>query len=175
VVFTGPINFILNTLEGATEYYFEYTDTSPNTPTTQGSGWISATSYTVNMSPGIYTWRVKGRNASGESGWSETCLLTVVDPPALISPPNGAAFSAGPINFAWNAVLSNVVSGTTEYQFEYSDTPSFATSLGTSGWISVTNYSVNLNSGTYYWHVKARNGTGESGWSPVRTLTITNP
>ena len=64
-----------NEVSVATEYYVEFwggPDVSLN------SGWISGTSFDVSSSVGggDYQWRVKARNAGGESSWSITRSLT---------------------------------------------------------------------------------------------------
>ncbi|MHB8810859.1 MAG: hypothetical protein ACYC9M_12735 [Desulfobulbaceae bacterium] len=58
-----------NAASGATEYYCEYWGAS-----TGNSGWTTATSFDPGDLPdnNYYYWRVKARNASGESGWSVT-------------------------------------------------------------------------------------------------------
>ena len=84
--------------------------------------------------------------------------------PVLISPDDGAIFSSGTkVDFTWNAPL-----GATQYWFEY-----FGTPPGNFNWINGTNTSATLADGTYTWHVKAKNSSGEeSAWSSSRTFTI---
>jgi hypothetical protein len=176
VVFAGIINFTWNAVpenipvSGATEYYFEYSGTSSG-----NCGWSNATSCSVNMPAGAYTWHVKARNAISESAWSETWTLTVSDPPMLVSPPNGAVVFAGITNFTWNTVPENIpASGATEYQFEYLDLA--GNPILNSGWmIGVTSYSPNLVAGSYKWHVKAKNAISESAWSDLWDLTVSDP
>ena len=63
-------NFLLwNASSGATEYYLEYWGGISG-----NSGWTTATAFDPGDLPDNYTywWRVKARNAIGESGWSDT-------------------------------------------------------------------------------------------------------
>jgi hypothetical protein len=169
IVFVGTTNFTWNAVSGATEYCFAYGNATCDTPSSASSGWIGATNYSTNLTGGTYNWHVKARNAISVSAWSaETRVLTVVNPPT----PDGAQLPTGPIRFEWSPVPGNAASGTTEYYFEYAASRLFDAPLGNSGWISATNYSVNLNAGTYYWHIKARNAISESGWSASWTIYI---
>ena len=87
--------------------------------------------------------------------------------PGMASPTTGSLINTGTgINLVWNAA-----SGASEYNVEYT-----GTSIGNSGWISNTSWTVNsLAMGTYTWHVKARNVAGESGWSETWAFNVTVP
>jgi hypothetical protein len=174
-------------IQPTTQYYFEYLNAS-GTPV-GNSGWSSATNYSANLSAGTYTWHVKARSFTGESAWGTSATLVVNNcllPPVLISPANGSTIYTAPVGSALNPMIytasstGNItftwgsVSYATEYYFEYSDTSTFTTSLGNSGWIGATNYSTVLSLGTYYWRVKARDATNESGWSEVWKLTLSD-
>lgn len=160
----ADVTFTWNTATDATEYYLEYTG-----PTSGNSDWVSDTSYSVLSLPvGTYQWKVKARNSTGESSWSDIWTITVkptiVPPlaPTLISPADAENVSAD-LTFTWDTVAE-----ATEYYAEYSGPFS-----GNSGWISTTNFSVtSLAVGTYDWQVKARNSAGESLWSVTRTFTV---
>jgi hypothetical protein len=158
----GAINFTWDSVNGATEYEYEYSDTSSFDPPMENSGWISATNYSVNLNAGTYYWHVKARNASGESDWSEIWTLTTYDTPTLVSPIDGATLPVGTINFTWNPV-----SNAAEYKLEYNGTAS-----GICDWSSATSCPVDLNAGTYTWHVKARNAGDESNWSATWTVIV---
>ena len=70
---TGTINFVWNIVSNATEYKLEYSGAS-----TGICDWNSATSCTVNLTAGTYGWRVKARNAGGESNWSDTWTFNLI-------------------------------------------------------------------------------------------------
>jgi murein DD-endopeptidase MepM/ murein hydrolase activator NlpD len=155
----GTVNFMWNVASRAQQYYMEYSGTSSG-----NSGWISTTNYSVALSAGTYTWRVKARNAhSAENSWGSTWTVTIetVSAPILTSPTdnstNGPAFT-----FTWGGVT-----GATEYFIDYTGTAS-----GNSGWISETTYPVNLSAGTYTWNVKARNAGSESPLSSTWTVNV---
>jgi hypothetical protein len=87
--------------------------------------------------------------------------------PSLSSPVNGAAFSPGSlVTFQWSG-------NGDQYYVEL-----WGGSLGstqTSGWIDGLQWSKSglpTSSSPYYWHVKAWNGYGESGWSSTWSFTI---
>jgi murein DD-endopeptidase MepM/ murein hydrolase activator NlpD len=91
--------------------------------------------------------------------------VSVPSAPALNSPGNGQYFNEGDsINLSWSATGS-------EYYGEVWGGPGGTLTFG---WQSGT--SINIGSQwagyTYSWHVKARNGSGESGWSETRMFTV---
>ncbi len=183
------IEFNWNSAANATSYYLEYWGGAYGT---LNSGWISGTSYKVGqMWQGAYSWRVKSRNAQGESDWSETRAFTIkspdtVTPPPVVTTPPPVVTTVAPklsapslanpansgvyeqkteITFSWNGV-----NGATGYYLEYWGGP-----YGTlnSGWISGTSYKVGqMWAGAYSWHVKSRNASSESDWSATWTFTI---
>ncbi|GAP12617.1 membrane proteins related to metalloendopeptidases [Longilinea arvoryzae] len=63
-----------NSVSGASDYYAEF---SGGPGYSVNSGWTSGTSYTIGSTfwGGVYTWRVKARNSTGEGAWSETRTL----------------------------------------------------------------------------------------------------
>lgn len=85
--------------------------------------------------------------------------------PALQSPSNGAFFNEGQgINFSWSATGN-------EYYGEIWGGPAGTLTFG---WQSGTSKDIGSQWAgyTYSWHVKARNGAGESGWSSTWTFTV---
>ena len=86
--------------------------------------------------------------------------------PSLNSPANNITLNRyDTVNLAWNGV-----NGATEYYAEFWGGPSL--NLNT-GWTSNTSWFIGAQwGGAYQWRVRARNGTGESGWSETRFLTI---
>ncbi len=189
---TTEITFQWNTAANATQYYLEYSGAPYGT---LNSGWTNNTSHRIGtMWAGTYSWKVKARNASGESDWSETRTFTIQQgpsdtptrtptltrtltpqpqapaSPSLRDPANNAAFAQSTdVWFAWN-----YVDGAKEFYLEYSGGP-----YGTlnSGWINDTAFHIGtMWPGTYSWKVKARNDKGlESNWSETRTFKIEGP
>ncbi len=143
-------------------------------PTPASSGWIPTASWSRSgLLVGDYTWRVKARNAYGESDWSTTCSFSI-RPPTPTPPPPDAPWGLNPcggsfnqtdtIHFSWSG-------NGTQYLVEISGpTPA------SSGWIPTTSWSGSgFSGGNYTWRVKARNAYGESGWSASCSFNVTSP
>jgi hypothetical protein len=121
---------------------------------------------------GTITWHVKARNANfQESSWSTSAsfiVQPVPNPPALSSPNNGATFTQGTsITLSWSASAY-----ATQYFVEVWGGPYGGTTTVCSWQTSVTCGLGQVGLGTIYWHIKARNSSGESGWSETRSFTI---
>ncbi|MGB9873219.1 MAG: peptidoglycan DD-metalloendopeptidase family protein, partial [Anaerolineae bacterium] len=85
--------------------------------------------------------------------------------PTLQSPANGTTFNEGQgINLSWSATGN-------EYYGEAWGGPGGTLTFG---WQSGTSKDIGSQWAgyTYSWHVKARNGAGESGWSSTWTFTV---
>ena len=149
-------------VSNAVEYYAEYSGASSG-----NSGWINGTSLPLTSLPaGAYTWKVKARNAGGESEWSVPWSFTVTTAPVapiLLLPADNATVVAASLSFSWNSTAN-----ATAYYFEYSGAMS-----GNSGWVTSTTAQIATPvNGVYTWRVKARNAGGESVWSQTRTVTF---
>jgi len=113
-----------------------------------------------------YTYFVKAYHSlNGESSASNSVEPTTSscgqrpNPPVLQSPQDGAWVDEGEtITFSWSGQADQFLAETTGFE------------TYNSGWIGATSWSFQppLPS-SYLWHVKARNGAGESDWSAVRT------
>jgi hypothetical protein len=154
-----------NSLLNATAYEVQFSG-----PVSGRSGWITTLSYrTPQLPKGIYTWRVRAKNAAGATAWSTTWTIYVHMPPpipGLNAPASNTQFLPGNVGTSWFAAPI-----ASEYLLEYS-----GTQAGNSGWRTSTSYILpNLPAGTYNWRVKARNIYGESAWSGWRTFVVVNP
>jgi hypothetical protein len=91
-----------NTVAAATQYYAEF---SNGTTVNLNSGWIAGTTWAPGIQPqGVYTWRVKTRNASGEeSAWSVTRTLTVR--PGVPTNLQGTVLGATWVSLTWTASI----------------------------------------------------------------------
>ena len=168
------LNFQWNSVSNATGYLIEWWGGTYNTM--QPCGWTSSTSCHIGtVIPGYtYSWHVKAHNNYGESDWSPTWTFTIQaqptapSAPSLSSPGNG---SSNPYNydltFQWNST-----SGANDYLIEWWGGP--YSTMQPCGWTTSTSCHIGTVSPgyTYSWHVKARNGYGESGWSSTWTFTI---
>jgi len=88
-------------------------------------------------------------------------ILGIPSTPVLITPANDAVITSQSVTFQWSASSPEV----TEYRFEIDITPQFSSPFVVPS-INGTNYLYNqLETGIYYWRVKAKNqrGWGEFG------------
>lgn len=110
-----------------------------------------------------------GDNSIGDNNVSSASVQIrqqVPEAPSLSSPSNGAQFVEGDdITLTWNSSA-----GASEYFGEITGGPAPLTF----GWQGSTNKYIGPQWAgyTYAWHVKARNGIGESPWSSTWTFTV---
>ena len=132
---------------------------------------------------GTYFWRVASRSsvADGFGSFSSPFTFTVdtANPPkpVLISPLDGALTNDQTPLFDWNDVSDPF--GINRYHIEVATTNAFGgsrvinTNVDGSPPASQFTPSTNLNPGTYFWRVQARDASGRTGdFSDVRTFTI---
>ena len=109
-----------------------------------------------------------GDNYIGANTVSSVKVQRRAQPPAaptLQSPANGSTFNEGQgINLSWSATGN-------EYYGEIWGGPGGTLTFG---WQSGTSKNIGSQWAgyTYSWHVKARNGAGQSGWSSTWTFTV---
>ena len=139
--------------------------TNGNSDTQYGSGALAANT--------VYFWRVRAiNNAPDTCAWTQWAFSTgstaIVYPnaPTLVAPANASAIAGTSTTLQWTAVTN-----ATQYGYEYSTTSNFsspvtATTTGTSATISGL-----LGSSTYYWRVKALNGSLPSPYSSIWSFT----
>ena len=165
--------------------------TIANSTVLSGSGTGSFSSSLTGLSAGTtYYVRAFATNAAGTTygnqiSFTTTCALGT---PALSSPANGAATICCYINFSWANAC-----GATGYQIQVSRSSTFTGTifaLGVCGGSSfptttgvnqatttVANFCMNggssSNNGTWYWRVRATDGTNFSPWSTTRSYTYT--
>jgi hypothetical protein len=131
---------------------------------------LSATAYTVpDLNTGsVYYWRVRARNAVGESGWTSaygfTTLGSVMTAPTLVSPVDGTTDVKFSETLVWNAAPE-----ASTYVIQVADDSTFAQPLIRRAGVSGTSIEVAgiENRKIYYWRVRAVNGLGVSDWSEV--------
>ncbi len=136
---------------------------------------VNETSYAAaSFVDGNYFWRVRANNANDQPGdWSSTRSFSIdtsgPSAPVLSLPANNA--STRTPTFRWGTV-----SGAVLYEFQYDDASDF----------SSPNYTITVRGtfrrppamglGTYSWHVRAKDASGNWGaWSVARTVNITGP
>jgi hypothetical protein len=164
---------IWNAVAGATTYRLQvstvntfattvYND-STRTSTSQGM-----TGLTVGTT---YFWRVNAKNSAGTSPYSQIWSFTTSAAPlapTLILPIDLA------VNQATNATLSwNTSIGAVTYRLQVSTSNTFATTVYNDSTISGTSRQMTglANGTTYFWRVNAKNVSGTSPYSIIRSFT----
>jgi hypothetical protein len=117
-----------------------------------------------------YYWRVNAANVGGSSQWSAVqSFTTMIVPPVLSSPTNGAAGQPLTLSLSWYSVNGAVL-----YGVQVSTDIGFgSTVFGQSGLTALSSGAVTGLSGgmTYYWEVNATSATVASAWSAVWSFT----
>jgi len=163
-----------NLLSGITNYDYQWDTTATfNSPLSFYSSVSNSSSQvtSANLRFGTkYYWRARARHTADTTLWSPTWNFTTINQIALVSPTSGA------INQSPNVVLDwNLLSGITNYDFQWDTTATFNSPL--SFYSSVSNSSsqvtsANLRFGTkYYWRARARHTVDTTLWSPTWNFT----
>lgn len=167
--------FWWTSVKGAQNYEIQFA--TDNTFTTNGSSEIVNNLTYTALTPFVddeYYWRVRAYNIVNQAGmWSSPRIFTVdtIGPsaPALSSPANNATIRKP--TFRWSTVAT-----ATEYQLQYDDNADFSSPAYTFTTRSTFRKPPVLVSGTYYWHVRAKDALGNWGaWSISFTIIITSP
>ncbi|MFH2142621.1 MAG: T9SS type A sorting domain-containing protein [Bacteroidota bacterium] len=153
-------------MSGITNYHYQY-DVDPNfsSPTYFSIGISSSQATLSNLSYGeTYYWQVRVAHSADTSIWTNpwhfTTLFQLTTQPILSSPADGSIGLSLPVTIEWLAYT-----GATFYQYEIDTSTSFLSPvLG-----NTTNLTEVINglsySETYYWRIRANNGSGFSPWS----------
>ncbi|MDE3057011.1 MAG: T9SS type A sorting domain-containing protein [Bacteroidota bacterium] len=133
---------------------------------------ISSTSQTIGpLTHGTaYYWHVRSFSLLFASDWSATWKFTTADTtpaappsvPVLVSPANSATNQSLTPNLVWSDT-----SAVTAYQLQVSPDSMFGSIVYNDSTFSVTSHTVGPLTAKkkYYWHVRAKNGTGWSAYS----------
>ena len=120
-----------------------------------------------------YYYQVRAYNGAGSSSYTNSACATALATPVQSSPANGATISGNSVTLQWGAV-----SAAEGYGIDMGTSPGSTTVLNNQS-VSTNSYTVTgLTTGTYYWQVRAYNGSlpGLSATSASRSLTISfNP
>lgn len=127
---------------------------------------ISATRLATSLSPGSYTWQVRGENPNSHTSYYMR-LLTITESPTLAgltpilsSPEAGVAIRNEPITFTWQEL-----SGASDYRFELR-TGSSSGALVQAQIVQATLYEADgIAEGTYAWGVQGQNATSSSAFA----------
>ncbi len=162
-----------NASSGATTYEIEISDDSGFSTITESSDGLTSTDYSLTAPLSEYTtyyWRVKAKNGSQESNWSEVWSFTTkLTTPALATPADDAINQTLNPDFDWSSVTT-----ASEYDFRISTDETFTSSnyteTVTPNSLSLTSYNLSYNT-EYFWQIKAKDGSNESNWSETNSFT----
>lgn len=121
-----------------------------------------------------YYWRVRGKNATGVSQWSEsfrfTTTGTALGTPSPLSPPNNVTLAyVSSLQLSWNTVEK-----ASSYDIQIATDNNFASITAQTDNFEGNSLSFSnvLNNKQYYWRVRARNGATIGEWSSVSMFSI---
>ncbi|HBG69420.1 MAG: hypothetical protein A2W93_15410 [Bacteroidetes bacterium GWF2_43_63] len=124
-----------------------------------------------NLSYGqTYYWRVRTCHIADTSDWSNpwsfTTLFQLTTPVVLSSPADGTTgIGSSTVNMTWQTYATAVF-----YEYMYADNAAFTNAVSGSA-VSAAQITATLLPGTtYYWKVRANNGSGYSPWSSAWTF-----
>lgn len=152
-------------VDDADGYEFQYSETPDFTTSSQGNVTTTYADISGLKNDQDYFWRVRAKKGVAVSDWSSSWYFTTakkstLSSPALLSPTNGASNTGITPTLSWQAVT-----GATLYTYEYGKNSDFSdgTSTNTTG-LSAALSALDYNT-TYYWRVRASDGTEVSAWS----------
>ncbi len=163
------LTFSWNSVATATSYDIQVSTSSAFTSTVKDST-VTGTSATFILSNSTqYYWRVRAKNSTLTSSWTSSRRFTTFTPlttPILIAPKNDSIDVPTTLTFSWNSVVT-----ATTYDIQVSTNGSFTPIFKDSS-VATTSATFTLDEGTsYFWRVRAKNGTLTSSWSSLRTFT----
>lgn len=171
-VSNSQINLSWNTAPNTTSYTIDYSTASDFATKTTLTGVTGTSRQVTGLSTGItYYFRIKSINGAFESPWSSTVNATTTVPTPTCT--SSVLNNNSQITVSWDAVTA-----ATSYTLEYASNSGFSGATAITG-ITTTSRAVTglLNGTTYYFRVKALNGSSESGWGscPSRATGINGP
>ena len=167
---TSKIKVTWNSVSGADYYEFYWgTSNNPDKAKKGENKYTDTEAYLINVEEGdaFYFW-VKAKKSDVTSDFSKSAYCSV--PASTINPPTGVtatATSSSTITVTWNAV-----SGATKYDVYYSTSPYSSSALHVGDTDSLSMGITGASSDTtYYFWVKASNGSKTSDFSSYASVT----
>lgn len=185
VVLTAPVNnaqffstgitFTWDVVEDATGYRIQIARPGFDAPLQILSDeTVTTTSFTFQLTPGVYQWRVKALNSSYGTLYT-TRSFTVVsnenfqdNTVSLTSPTDNIVSNQATQLLSWQQVI-----GATGYHVQIVNTASGAITAEQD--ITTTSYSYTFSQGQYQWKVRATNGSQNTLYSSRSLLVDTTP
>lgn len=131
---------------------------------------VSKESFSINLDPGTYQWRVRALNGSSQTRYSNPLDFVVLQSSIkqqsvqLTNPANNTITNQKNAIFQWGTLY-----GATKYHFQI-DTGNFANENALVYDASVPGQQINftfLKDQSYQWRVRAENDTAQAKWSSV--------
>jgi arginine exporter protein ArgO len=173
----GETNVSLNPLidwagiSGITAFQYRFSANSDFANASLVTGTASQANL-INLLYGTtYYWQVRACHIADTSDWSPartfTTLYQISAAPLLLSPANATA----QVPFAGTTLSWSSVATATFYEFLLDEEQSFNSPLSGSETTTSASTGDLMPSTTYFWKVRAGNGSGFSAWSEVRSFT----
>lgn len=168
---TASQNMSWQSVIGATSYQLQVLDQDNTVINDQV---ITNSNLNYTFQEGNYNWRVRASNGSQQTLYSSRSLLvdtTVPNTPVLTSPVNASTSTESELSFQWTR---SPIQGSTETDSIYIYKNSALSILHLKDQ-SASPFPANLESGTYYWFVKAFDQAGNvSNQSAVFSVIVDN-
>jgi hypothetical protein len=117
-----------------------------------------------------YFWRVKAENNNDSSEWSEIYdFYTLLNPPALISPPDNQKEVEADVTLYWTSDSDKPIYQLTVAKDNYLSDIVIDTLLNDVTFFKFDELKAKT---TYFWQVKIFDGDLESSWSDIRKFTV---
>lgn len=135
---------------------------------------IKRTTFSFNLNPGSYQWRVLAENGSSQTAYATPKSFTVSatsikqQSVQLIAPANSLLTNQSSVSFQWQSMY-----GATKYQLEI-DTNNFANENAVLYNQTIPGQQVNFSfpkDQVYQWRIKAENDTAQAQWSSINSIT----
>jgi hypothetical protein len=172
---SNSLTLLWRTVSSATLYHLQVSSLPTFTTTIINDSTMTDTSRSVTGLGfnSTYYWRVRGRNGSEASGWTEVWnFRTAPAPPAtptLTSPPNNSTNQPSTLTLQWGIVI-----GATSFHVQVAVDSLFATTIVNDSAVAATQRIVTVSLGTrYYWRVRGRNAGGPGAFSATWNFTTT--
>lgn len=136
---------------------------------------ITKNTFSMNLDPGVYQWRVSAENGSSVTAYSAARTLTVLQSSIkqqaveLRLPANNALINKSLTAFQWSSLY-----GATQYHIEI-DTNNFVNENALVYDQTVPGQQVNFSlpkDMIYQWRVRAENDTAQARWSAINQITL---
>lgn len=160
---------IWNTVTSATSYEIRLDRSNPPTtiiatiPSTNPTTYMP--SFALINVP--YYWQVRAKSGAVTTDWSPVRQINITS--TANAAPTRTLFTTGTQTLTWNPIP-----GAANYEIQVDDTTNFAAPFSYTTTVGSGVFSVqpSLQSGRYYWHVRARKDGVWGSWSAAESFTV---